>query len=466
MQNLQNRWRLTMDLVGYYDEELRKLVLVEETKKKPRGLNKRKSKQISENTEFEVKLETTDTGRFEVAVRCNEIPGWFVLEGLSKELTLEYLMLNTEIKKGVVQEKLIPIVKDLSGFSFITKDDPNISEYLIRRNREYASLVSTKTKTRKEGHLYFNTENDDSEVFLGTVEDDSGYKYCITTRSKLITEKTISDILKRNVTEDNNSELGFNIYPAKSVSSMVDFGEVVNNDVSSNEDLVRALIMNAATMKVIKNYLTLSNHNAAFYTDSAIKNHIQKTLDSEFIDYILAKGGKDKVKDILTSAGNNLAEFYNDFCDLNSINRKYLSDRFKLAPNSKAIYDNFNMDDFLGDWDKFLKNYKKVHCWDTGQGNFYLDRRSSSSVQKIEELFGKKSELGKVLIELGNHAIDTFGDSVFMFMTANSLNIVNIKLEDVLEWVNNKPSLELMSEIIKFKFVELEAVLESGFYFD
>ncbi len=465
MQSLQNQWRLTMDLVGYYDEELRKLVLVEETKRKPRGLSKRKSKQISENTEFEVKLETTDTGKFEVEVRCNEIPGWFVLEGLSKELTLEYLMLNTEIKKGVVQEKLIPIVKGLTGFSFITKDDPNISEYLTRRNREYASLISTKTKTRKEGHLYFNTENNDSELFLGMVEDNSGNKYCIVTRSKLITEKSISDILKRDVSKDNKEELEFNIYPSKSISSMVDFGEVANNDVSSKEDLVRALIMNATTMKVIKNYLTLSNHNAAFYTDSAIKDHIQKVLDSDFVDYILAKGGMDKIREFLAANGDVLGEFYKDFCDLNSINRRDLNDKFKLAPNYKTIYDSFNMDDYLGDWDKFLKNYKKVHCWNTGQGNFYLDRRGSST-QKIEEMFGKKSELGKVLIELGNHAIDTFGDSVFMFMTANSLNIINITLEDILKWVNNKPSLELMSEIIKFKFVELDAVLDPGIYFN
>jgi len=457
---LQNLWRLTMDLVGYYDEELRRLVLIEETKKKPRGLNKRKTKQIPEDTEFDVRITTTQTGKVEVEIKCDEIPGWFILEGLSKEYTLNYLMLNTHIEKGVVKEKLIPITRGLSGFSLITKDDPHISEYLTRRTKEYASVISTKTKTRKEGHFYYNPDTDASEVFLGVVEDDTGTKYYVSVESTLASEKKISDVLKRDVSVNDN--LDFNISPYRSVPAMVDFGEVVTNDIPSKEDLVHELLLNSTTTRVLKKYLSLSNLNSAFYNDSTLKAHIQKVLDSDYISYILSKGGKDSVASLVV--GNNLGEFYNDFCELSSIHKKYLLDKFKLTPHYKTIYNSFELDDFLGDWDNFLNNYKKVRCWKFGQGVFNLDRKKCA--QKIEDIFGKGSALGKVLIELGNHGIDSYGDGVDLFMIADKLRIINIKLEDILNWVNNKPSLDLMADIIKFKFVEIEAVLDEGLYFE
>ena len=437
-------WRLATDLIAYCDLESERVVLVEKTKKKPAGLSKRKEVEIPEDTKFNIRFssDVMAFGKPTIEVNCKELPGWFKIEGIFP-IAIDYILKNAHIDKGRVQEKMVVITKGLSGFSFILEDDPNYDDYASRRTIEYGTIISSKTKTRVSGHQYYNPSNELSFIFINRF-DGGRYKNLVVGK-KLSGEVNISDVFKR---PDD-------LMLIDDSSTLVDCGEVLKDDTQSlsEDDILEKLILESKSLGNIISFQNLLSYDPLKITNAQtekIKNHIIELVKNSYTDWMISTR---------KSISSDLNVFFREYLDLSSTVQSQLL-RYDLdkAINFNDLFAKFNVDAYLSDWDNFINNYKKVRIWKKNTGTFYVNRGRNTN-SKISNTFKGSIELGNLLLKITKHGLDTFGNKISEFFRIGTNTVLVVNLEDVLSWVDNKPSPELMADIINFQFTELEVIL-------
>lgn len=524
------RWRLVTDYDILFQNEKNLVYFVPVE-------NRKNSKFISNLNLQGISTKTVDLGEIEnfsmdsLEARFNDSRNieiklgnsWVGVGNYIDNENMGHLLTECTLEKGHFQERFEVAFSDDDACTDIKLVSPEMSEYddCFDEMTRLASCKSYK-KTKKfiPGHRYDSEK--ETIFFLGTVIAKKAQPYCTNFLSedkvgvaylfvnKLPKEaKTVSDVFKLSYFDENDP---YAIKYRTNIQSMVDSGEILENDSPRIEDFWETLTTNACD--IAKQPLLGSSHinfqyfyralePYAFSSISGVKEipeMLKETL-MQYIEVIIKElliiyynsdyslfGGRGLYISEQQTMDANVANTFKLFCkyimDPNALSYPYYEEFFKYfdIPINDLIIEQIKMfdksfvtesfDNFIKWWEQYYRYHDiqtstKKSCQRVkavgGYGKGKVDQKASKNT--IESLFGK-TPLSEILKKQVNDARNGDLTAVSSFEVVNlgtksrpkEYVHLTINVNKVVEYAtyNNELTESLKKNILNERFTELE----------
>lgn len=428
---------------------------------------------IDEDNKFNLIIDKN----FDIFVKSDALPGGKtrkykvlnVYSGLSNDYFADIFSQVENIKGDFEDKEFEAIFSDsFLGKVFFVNDEMDFYKDAFQEMRRRINCqICKKTKKWIPGHRY------DSETityyYLGEfvsrrvgenagefLENKDVVTVHLVSREIDKDDKTISDVLKKRTIGISGSDI--QILYTSSLPSMVDSGEVLENDVTNIEDYWDFMVKVAidkfvknefgfisykSIMKKIFNIFSIQSRGNLDYNLSCdMKKALEDVIKNNLIENMVTWWDLSNSKSDSSISSANTVEmntknlenlFFRNFIDGNIHKNKYYPALFLaigLTPLEKIIENliiNYNVDNLVfnsgfSNYIKFGSYYYNGH--DLDKCNKQSKQRVNSTnynlkVVTIESLFSSTPDLEKTIKDISKKAIENYGLGVKEFRTIN-----------------------------------------------